>query len=61
MARLEQDVIKDNTLLPGEWYGGQLHIQPLISEQGPTKLYSIVVRVGADRHEFQISQGGAGA
>src|SRR6185503_14507309 len=60
MARREQDVIKDNTLLPGEWYGGQLHIQPLISEQGPTKLYSIVVRVGADRHEFDISQGGAG-
>ena len=60
MARLEQDVIKDNTLLPGEWYGGQLHIQPLISEQGPTKLYPIVVRVGADRHEFDISQGGAG-
>jgi hypothetical protein len=60
MANLERSVIKDNTLLPGEWYGGQLHIQPLISEQGPMKLYSIVVRVGADRHEFQISQG-AGA
>jgi hypothetical protein len=61
MANLERSVIKDDTLLPGEWYGGQLHIQPLVSEQGPTKLYSIVVRVGADRHEFQISQGGAGA
>jgi hypothetical protein len=61
MVRLEQTVIKDNTLLPGEWYGGQLHIQPLISEQGPTKLYSISVRIGADVHEFQILQGGAGA
>lgn len=60
MALLERAVIKDDTLLPGEWYGGQLHIQPLISEQGPTKIYSIVVRIGADRHEFQISQG-AGA
>ena len=29
MASLEQGVIKDNTLLPGEWYGGQLHLQPL--------------------------------
>jgi hypothetical protein len=61
MVNLERSVINDDTLLPGEWYGGQLHIQPLISEQGPTKLYSIVVRVGADWHEFQISQGGAGA
>jgi hypothetical protein len=24
MAALEQSVIKDNTLMPGEWYGGQL-------------------------------------
>ena len=28
MAQLEQAVIKDNTLLPGEWYGGQLHLAP---------------------------------
>jgi len=25
---------KDNTLLPGEWYGGQLHLQPLASDAG---------------------------
>lgn len=25
MAALEQSVIKDNTLMLGEWYGGQLH------------------------------------
>ena len=24
MVVLEQSVIKDNTLMPGEWYGGQL-------------------------------------
>jgi hypothetical protein len=28
MAQLEQSVIKDNTLMPGEWYGGQLHLAP---------------------------------
>ena len=32
MAMLERAVIKDNTLLPGEWYGGQLHIAPLVSQ-----------------------------
>jgi len=56
MATLERAVIKDDTLLPGEWYGGQLHIQPLISQDGPMKLYSITVRVGTDTHQFQISQ-----
>jgi len=57
MTMLERAVIKDDTLLPGEWYGGQLHIQPLISQDGPMKLYSITVRIGADAHQFQISQG----
>ena len=58
MATLERAVIKDNTLMPGEWYGGQLHIAPLASQDGP-KLYTISVLVGSDRHEIQITQGGA--
>jgi hypothetical protein len=56
MAMLERGVIKDNTLMPGEWYGGQLHISPLASDGG-MKTYSIVVLVGADRHEITIVQG----
>jgi hypothetical protein len=56
MAVLERSAIKDNTLLPGEWYGGQLHIAPLVSQDGP-KSYTIIVTVGSDRHEIRISQG----
>jgi hypothetical protein len=56
MAMLERAVIKDNTLMPGEWYGGQLHIQPLISDAG-MKLYSISLQVGSDIHEISIMQG----
>jgi hypothetical protein len=56
MAMLERGVIKDNTLMPGEWYGGQLHIAPLVSDDGPAKTYSISVLVGSDRHEIVISQ-----
>jgi len=56
MAVLERSVIKDNTLLPGEWYGGQLHIAPLVSQDG-AKTYTIIVTVGSDRHEIRISQG----
>ncbi len=58
MAMLERAVIKDNTLMPGEWYGGQLHIAPLVSQDGP-KVYTVSVSVGPDRHEIQIAQGGA--
>ena len=58
MAMLERAVIKDNTLLPGEWYGGQLHITPLVSQDGP-KVYTVAVSVGSDTHEIEISQGGA--
>jgi hypothetical protein len=56
MATLERAVIKDNTLMPGEWYGGQLHIAPLASQDG-SKKYTISVAVGSDLHEIQISQG----
>jgi hypothetical protein len=34
MAALEQSVIKDNTLMPGEWYGGQLHFAPPTDKGG---------------------------
>lgn len=61
MAQLEQAIIKDNTLLPGEWYGGQLHIAPPTDQAGGPKVYSIVIMVGADRHVVEVSQGPAGA
>ncbi|MCX7310197.1 MAG: hypothetical protein NTV56_00350, partial [Alphaproteobacteria bacterium] len=56
MAALEQGIIKDNTLMPGEWYGGKLVLQPLSSEGDGPKSYSIALLVGSDRHEIDISQ-----
>jgi hypothetical protein len=44
--------------MPGEWYGGQLHIAPLASDEN-TKTYTISVLVGSERHDIQISQGPA--
>lgn len=56
MAMLEQAVIKDNTLMPGEWYGGQLHLSPPANPaQGP-KIYSIALLVGGERHVIDVSQ-----
>ena len=57
LAALERGVIKDNTLLPGEWYGGQLHLQPPASvSSGAAKTYSITLNVGSDRHQIDIVQ-----
>jgi hypothetical protein len=61
MAALEQAVIKDNTLMPGEWYGGQLHIAPPTDQAGGQKTYTIVITVGQDRHVVDISQGPSGS
>ena len=41
LANLEQGVIKDNTMLPGEWYGGQVHLQPLASSDPAARLKHI--------------------
>ena len=60
MAVLEQSVIKDNTLMPGEWYGGQLHLSPPTDQGGAQKNYTIVITVGTERHVIEISQGPAG-
>jgi hypothetical protein len=60
MAILEQAVIKDNTLMPGEWYGGQLHLAPPRDQGGP-KTYTVAITVGTDRHVIDVSQGPAGA
>lgn len=62
LARLEQTVIKDNTLLPGEWYGGALHLSPPTTPpSGNDKHYTIVLTVGADRHVIDVSQAPTGA
>lgn len=60
MAMLEQSIIKDNTLMPGEWYGGQLHIAPPTEQDGAKKIYTIIITVGQDRHVVDIAQGPAG-
>jgi hypothetical protein len=57
LATLERSVMKDNTLLPGEWYGGQLHLQPPgASSSGAGKTYTITIPVGQDRHAISILQ-----
>lgn len=60
LASLEQSVMKDNTLMPGEWYGGQLHLAPPADAgSGSSKNYVLTLQVGPDRHVIDVSQGPA--
>ena len=52
MDALEENVIKDNTLMPGEWYGGQLHFDPPAHDS--EKAFRIAVRVGGEVHEIDV-------
>ena len=62
LATLEQEVIKDNTLMPGEWYGGQLHFAPPItSDAGGPKTYRISITVGGETHDIEVTQGAGAA
>jgi hypothetical protein len=61
LAKLERNVLKDDTLMPGEWYGGTLHLQPPTAAgdaSGP-KTYSIVLSVGPDEHRIDVIQDSA--
>jgi hypothetical protein len=60
LANLEHSVIKDDTVMPGEWYGGQLYLQPPSSGSNNTpKTYSIAILVGQDRHQIDVVQSAA--
>ena len=50
-----------DTLLPGEWYGGQLHLAPPTDQGGAQKTYTVVIIVGTDRHVIDVAQGVPGA
>jgi hypothetical protein len=54
---LERSVIKDDTLLPGEWYGGQLQFDP--PSGSDAKNYVITVQIGDDTHQINVTQSSA--
>jgi hypothetical protein len=60
LAGLEGSVIKDNTLLPGEWYGGQLHFEAPQGSSGDSKSYVISIPIGSEVHEIEVVQGAVG-
>jgi len=56
LALLEKMVAQDHTLMPGEWYGGQIHFTtPQDSPNGDLPQYTISIAVGTDVHSFSVS------
>jgi hypothetical protein len=55
LEALERSAIKDNTLLPGEWYGGQLQFDPP-SGDDEQKNYVITIQIGNDAHQINVTQ-----
>lgn len=54
MISLEQQVIKDHTLMPGEVHGGKIALTA--PESDGAKTYLISITLGSDKHEFYVSQ-----
>lgn len=57
LAALENGVIKSNTMMPGEWYGGQLffEVPAAMGEHPDLKTFLIRIRVGSDVHQFNVT------
>jgi hypothetical protein len=55
MAMLENTIIKDDTIMPGEWYGGTVQFDPPGGSSWP-KTFTISVEVGSELHEVQVTE-----
>lgn len=54
LVNLERTVIKDDTLLPGEWYGGTMQFDA--PSGSAAKNYNITVQIGNDTHQISVLQ-----
>ncbi len=56
LARLDNTILKDHTVMPNEWYGGVVVLdKPEKDDKGATH-YSVTVAFGGELHEFEIKQ-----
>ncbi len=56
LAKLQMTILKDNTVMPGEWIGGTIVLAPPeYADQSPSTSYSVTVNFGGELHEFTIA------
>jgi hypothetical protein len=56
LAELQEQVLKDNTVLPGEWVGGLVLLDAPHKAADGIATYRINVRFGDEVHEFAVTQ-----
>jgi hypothetical protein len=56
LAQLQATIIKDHTLMPGEWHGGVVVIDPPQKTDGGVAEYSISLTFAGERHTFLVKQ-----
>lgn len=56
LAHLQNTILKDNTVMPGEWIGGTIVLDAPQSSGSAPKSYSIVVSFAGEAHEFLVKQ-----
>ncbi len=56
LARLNATILKDHTVMPGEWYGGVIVLDVPLKDQNGSAEYTLTLPFGGEVHEFRIRQ-----
>lgn len=56
LSQLQNTILKDNTVMPGEWIGGTIVLDPPGYSGSAPKSYAITVDFAGEQHEFLVSQ-----
>ncbi len=60
LAMLESSIIKDHTLLPGEWFGGSIVLDPPSKSETGRAEYLLTIRLSGEDHTFRVAQSTVG-
>jgi hypothetical protein len=56
LARLNATILKDHTVMPGEWYGGVIVLAVPPKDQAGAAEYTIAINFDGEVHEFKVRQ-----
>ena len=56
LSQLQHTILKDNTVMPGEWVGGTIVLDQPAYSGGAPKSYTITVDFAGEQHEFHVAQ-----
>ena len=55
LALLQGTILKDNTVMPSEWYGGTVVLDPPKRDNNQPARYEVVIEFGGEEHTFSVS------